>query len=84
MTNSEEIVSRIRENRTKFDQFNKQRLEKLYDSMANQKLVDLVEALPFLLTTNQPSLPGYISSSAVVSGLHNYVPSGKGHEFHSE
>ena len=81
MDNREALIGRIHSNREKFSAYNKVRLDRLYSSFANPKNIELFEALPFLLTANQPGLPGFIPSGKVVAGIHNYAPTNRALNF---
>ncbi len=75
------LIRQINTLRARFDRYNAERLSRLYSSFTNQQLIDLFEALPFILSNNQPALPGYIPSDNIVKGIYGYVPTGRGLAF---
>lgn len=77
----EALVRQITTLRARFDRYNAERLSRLYSSFTNPQLIDLFEALPFILANNQPALPGYIPSDNIVKGIYGYVPTGRGLSF---
>ncbi len=77
----QEISNLIRVNRGKFEYYNQSRLKKLYDSITDEKTIELFEAIPFLLVSNHRDLPGYVDYPEMLTGLQGYRPSSKAMSF---
>lgn len=75
------ILEKVKGLRAKFQAYNQARLDMLYASISNPRIIDLLEALPYLLSTNIQGMPGFINTDRMVGGLHGYVPSGRAVSF---
>ncbi len=78
---SEGIATQIQVNRGKFEYYNQVRLKKLYDSVEDERKLDLLESIPFLLISNQRELPGYVEYPRMLTGIHGYYPSNRALSF---
>lgn len=76
-----EILEKVRSFKAKFQAYNQARLSVLNASIANPRVIDLLESIPYLLSTNISGLPGFINTERMVGGLHGYVPSGRAVSF---
>ncbi|MCX7678492.1 MAG: class I adenylate cyclase [Spirochaetes bacterium] len=77
----EALIRQINTLKSRFERYNADRLGRLYASFANPHHIELFEALPFIISNNHPSLPGYIQSNEIVKGIYGYTPTGKGLAF---
>ncbi len=69
-----EIVANINAFRSSFTAFNEFKLNNLYATVGDQRIIDLFDSIPFLLGINQSGLPGYVEGADVPGGIHNYEP----------
>ena len=80
-TPQQEIVERITAFKEKFHLYNRTKLNTLHALIPSAQTISLLEAIPFLLSVNQPGLPGHIDSAEVPVGLHNFSVGGKAQNF---
>ncbi len=73
-------IDMISQNKIKFQKYNLLRLSKLSNSLTNKRIMDLIDALPLLITSNNPGLPGYVDNYQPI-GIHGYSPSSKAVNF---
>lgn len=69
------ILNQIKQNKSRFNSYNKTKLENLYLTITDQRIIDLFEAIPILLVMNQPEMPGYINTKSIINSIYNYQPS---------
>ena len=70
----------ISENKKKFLKYNVKRLQKFTNSLSNKKIIDLIDILPLVITSNHPGLPGFIEDF-IPMGMYGYVPNIKAQGF---
>lgn len=81
MENKNDILKKqISENKQKFYKYNLLRLQKFTNSLPSKTKMDLIEALPLLITSNQQGLPGFIINYRPI-GIYGYTPSSKAVNF---
>jgi adenylate cyclase class 1 len=67
-----EIITRIRENRARFNAYNSSKITALHSSLGSPELINLFNYIPFLFTVNQPEFPGYVKEITIPHGINNY------------
>ncbi len=70
----EKLLECIRTNRKKFDIYNAKKLSMLYEAIGSQEIIELIEAIPLLLSNNGPELPGHYPSDNMPLGISGYSP----------
>ncbi|MBN2402849.1 MAG: class I adenylate cyclase [Spirochaetes bacterium] len=72
--NTNEFFERIKTNKTNFINYNQIRLKKFKNYIAEKQLENVVDAIPLILCSNHPDLPGYIEGYNPI-GIYNFTPS---------
>ncbi|MFC1670101.1 class I adenylate cyclase, partial [Spirochaetota bacterium] len=76
MNNDKEILKQIKKNSSKFENYNKTKLDYFFSSISNGQISDLIKSIPLFFDINQPRLPGYINSDQIPVGVSGYNASG--------
>ncbi len=76
-----EITNQIKVYKDKFLSYNRAKLATLYASISSPQVIGLLEAIPYLLGTNQQGIPGFINFGDLPSGAQNYTISTKAEVF---
>ena len=61
----------IEQNRLNFVRFNETKLNRFQQLFANQTIKRAINAIPILLSVNDPRLPGYVDGQPPI-GIHNF------------
>jgi adenylate cyclase, class 1 len=69
-----DFLEKIKHNKNRFTEYNQLRLKKFKDYIAERQLENLIDAVPLLICSNNPELPGYIEGYDPV-GIYNFTPS---------
>ncbi len=72
--NTNDYLEKIKQNKTRFYEYNQIRLKKFRDYITERQLENIIDAVPLLICTNQPDLPGY-TEGYVPIGIYNFTPS---------
>jgi adenylate cyclase, class 1 len=72
--NTNDFLERIKQNKKRFTEYNQIRLKKFKDYIAERQLDNLIDAVPYLICSNNPDLPGYIEGYDPI-GIYNFNPS---------
>ncbi|TAL31367.1 MAG: hypothetical protein EPN93_18055 [Spirochaetes bacterium] len=67
-----EILGKVAAFDKAFRAFNSRKVESLYAAIGDQKIIDLFDSIPFLLSVNQPSLPGFVEYPEMPQGIYRY------------
>jgi len=67
------FLDTLEKNRQNFLTFNRKKLERFQAFMPNADAKKVINAIPFLLSVNNPKLPGYTDGEVLV-GIANYTP----------
>ncbi len=70
------FLEKIKQNKNRFTEYNQIRLKKFKDYITERQLDSLIDAIPLLICSNHPELPGYIEGYNPI-GIYNFTPSDK-------
>ncbi|MBN1496871.1 MAG: class I adenylate cyclase [Spirochaetes bacterium] len=75
MDEHSDILTRIRTNQEKFQNYNRLKLGNLQRALPDQKALILLELVPYLLNVSSSGLPGHIQAAHIPAGVSDFVPS---------
>jgi adenylate cyclase, class 1 len=75
-----DFSEKIKNNNKRFIEYNQIRLKKFKDYISLRQLESLIDAIPLLIASNRPELPGFIEGYEPI-GFQKYTPAGSGLNF---
>jgi adenylate cyclase class 1 len=75
--NIKKYLDLISKNHQYFLDFNRQKKDNFFEDIKKSALNDYVTVLPYLISHNRPSLPGFIEDLTMEPGISEYVPDNK-------
>ena len=74
------LYKTVSENKKRFKEFNNIRLQKFYNSLSRKEIIDLIEIIPILITSNQHGFPGFVPDFEPI-GMQGFQPTNKAINF---